>query len=420
MIYRALGFSLLFLCLHLPTAQATDVMVGVPPTMASQATLKNAREQPFNKWTFYNAGAPLNVVMIPRQGKISHFLSDRMARDFSELDKTFRDNDGDALVVIKGRRMIHQAYFDNPDYQHRQHVWYSMTKSLVSAAFGVLVEQGVVHLQKSPAFYIPELKGSGFERVTIQNVLDHDSALDFKETYTNFNSDFFLHYAPALNMAFLPGARDVQPGSTEIYGVHDFLARFIKPDMTLMPGQAFDYNSSNADVLGWLVARISGENLRDFIQKNIWAQIGAEHDAYMAVDRAFMPVATGGMNSTAADAARFGMLIRDRGQFGGRQVLPEAWMDDMLKLEPRLSNNMKTNPKYADEPWQAYHNMWWILDAEKGEFAAVGIHGQVIYINRSTDIVITWFSSQAMASAARNPVFSAKLAAARELANNLR
>jgi CubicO group peptidase (beta-lactamase class C family) len=418
-ILRALIPGLLLLQVTSVSVANERAMIGVPPSTASQATQHNARQQPFSKWTFFNAGAPLNVVMIPRRGEIHRLPSDRKARDFSSLDTTFRNNDADALVVIKGNRLMHEAYFDDPDYRHQQHIWYSMTKSLVSSAFGILVEQGKVDVSKSPAHYIPELKGSGFERVTIQNVLDHDSALDFKETYTDFSSDFFLHYAPALNMAFLPGARDVQPGTTDIYGVHDFLAKFIQPDMQLQPGEAFDYNSSNADVLGWLVARISGENLSDYIADNIWAKIGAEHDAYIAVDRAFMPVATGGMNTTARDAARFGMLIRDHGKFDGKQVLSKSWTDEILNTEPRIMANMKSSPKYQDEPWQSYHNMWWILDAEKGEFCAVGIHGQVIYINRSTDTVMAWFSSQAVASSARNPVFHAKLNAARALSKTL-
>ena len=113
-------------------------------------------------------------------------------------------------------------------------------------------------MQASPADYIPELLGSGFERVTIQQVLDHATSIDFHETYTNPDSDFFRYYAPALNMGWLPGSADIQPQAAEIYGVHDFLGRFIKADPKRSPGDNFDYNSSNADVLGWLIARISG------------------------------------------------------------------------------------------------------------------------------------------------------------------
>ncbi|MDB4542643.1 beta-lactamase family protein [bacterium] len=406
-----------------------EPMQGVPPSSETQVTMKNYRDHPMSRWAFRNAGAPLNVVMIPRQGEI-HPLPGPLRpelgeREFTDLhdrkltfDALFEANYADGVVIVQGSRLLHERYFHgfNP---HAQHIWFSMTKSLASAAFGLLVAEGKVDLQASPANYIPELKGSGFERVTIQQVLDHATAIDFKENYTDFNSDFFRFYAPALNLAWLPGAADVQPGETEIYGVHDFLARFIKPDTKVQPGEAFDYNSSNADLLGWLIARISGQTFQDYVQQHIWSRLGAEHDAFIAVDRAYMPVVTGGMNTTLRDAARFGMMIRDRGQVRGEQIIPADWVDATLQIDDQLRANMAANPKYSDDPWLAYHNMWWVLDDEIEEYCAVGVHGQVIYINRRADTVMAWFSSQPGASAARNPDFHSKLQAARQLATSL-
>ncbi len=429
---KCLLLSLLLSPLAVSSAPATGevaVMDGVPPSRESQVTLKNYRQYPMSRWAFRNAGAPLNVVVIPRQGTIFELpgplnpeLGKRRFTDLhgreSSLDELFEANFADGLVVVRGRQLLHERYFH--DFNPRaQHIWFSMTKSLASTAFGLLVAQGKVDLEASPAKYIPELKGSGFERVTIQQVLDHATAIDFKENYTDLQSDFLKYYAPALNMGWVRGAADAQPEDTEIYGAHDFIVRFVKPDPALQPGEAFDYNSSNADVLGWLIARISGETFQDFVQRNIWSRIGAEHDAFIAVDRAYVPVATGGMNSTLRDAARFGMLVRDRGAFNGQQVIPASWVDATLELDDRLRDNMAANPKYSDDPWIAYHNMWWVLDDKTGEYCAVGIHGQVIYINRSADTVMAWFSSQPGASAARNPDFHSKLRAARELAVSL-
>jgi CubicO group peptidase (beta-lactamase class C family) len=139
----------------------------------------------------------------------------------------------------------------------------------------------------------------------------------------------------------------------------------------------------------------------------------------MVVDRAYMPVATGGMNTTLRDAAKFGMMVRDKGRFNGQQVIPAVWLEQTLKLNRRHIKNMSRNRKYRKDPWLAYHNMWWILNANRGEYAAVGIHGQVIYINLSANTVMAWFSSQPTASAANNPTFQDKLRAARDLAKQL-
>ncbi len=66
-------------------------------------------------------------------------------------------------------------------------------------------------------------------------------------------------------------------------------------------------------------------------------------------------------------------------------------------------------------PFIAYKNFWWILDETKGEYVALGIHGQVIYINRSSSLVVAFFSSQPNASAVGTTNLFAKLNACREL-----
>ena len=428
-------FMLVFAVVGMPTLTAEEqakesVMEGFPPTQASQATMSNYLQIPYSQWAFANAGAPLNVVMIPRQGKIfeltgptrpalGNFSVSDAAGKTMAFEDLFAQNYADGLVVVQGEELLYEKYFRHLD-AHGQHIWFSMSKSLASTALGLLVEAGKIDLSASPTKYIPELKGSGFDRVTVQHVLDMASSIDFNENYTDVNSDFLVHYAPALNLVWLKGAADVKPGETQIYGVHDFLTHFIKPDLKRQPGDNFDYNSSNADVLGWLISRVSGQSFQDYIQQNIWSKIGAEHDAYIAVDRAFMPAVTGGMNSTTRDAARFGMMIRDNGQFNGEQIIPARWVKATLDITEKLSTNMKTNAKYSEEPWLAYHNMWWVLDKSRGEFCAVGVHGQVIYINQEADTVMVWFSSQPGATAARDPNFRSKLKAARKMADYLK
>ena len=406
-----------------------SVMEGTPPTRDSQATMKNYRDYPFSGWTFQNMGAPLNIVMVPRGGDIAELnqpsnqaLGKKIFIDKTGAEMTLEDlfkvHFARGMILIQDDKVLYEKYFDGFG-PHKQHIWFSMSKSLASAALGILVEQGKIDVKKSPAHYIPELKNSGFERVTIQNLLDMATSIDFKETYTDMTSDFALKYAVAMNMGWLPGARDAQPESTEIYGVHDFLSKYIKPNKELEPGTDFDYNSSNADVIGWLISRVSGQPYEQFISEKIWSKLGMEHDAYFTVDRAFMPVVTGGMNSTLRDAARFALMIKNEGKVNNKQLIPSAWINSALNIDEKLKSHMTTNPKYGEESWEAYHNMWWILDSEKGEFCATGIHGQVIYINRSKNTVMVWFSNQPGAAAPKNINYQSKLNAARSLVNSL-
>jgi len=404
---------------------ANDVMKGFPPTSDSQVTKANYLESPFNRWAFRNAGAPLNTLMVPRGGAIHSFSRDENRLDSyrtaegETLSALFSRNYADGLLVVKGETLLLEEYFDGAAATDH-HLWFSMTKSLVSALFGQFVAAGKVGLEDSPTTIIPALAGTAFDRVTVQHVLDHVTGLAFKENYTDPDSEFARFYGPSLGMTYKPNAADVFPGPDVIYGVYDFLTQFVKPDENVTPGEQFAYNSANADLLGWLAVTISQEPLNKLISQSIWQHIGAEHDAFIAVDRAYMPVATGGFNATLRDAARFSMMIRDRGKFGDQQLVPEDWLDAHLEVSQRDLDNMRHNGIYKNMPWTAYRNMWWILNSEAEEFCAVGIHGQVIYINRSADVVMVWYSSQPDASAAVSPHFLPKLSAARELAHSLK
>jgi len=406
-----------------------ELMLGFPPSSDSQVTFANYLNYPNSKWSFNHAGAPLNVVVLPRSGQLVSFKENLVPNLGSKkillgnnkqqsLAAVFTNNETDGIVIVKNNEIKYERYWNYGD-KDRHHIWFSATKSLVSAAIGLLVEQGKVDLNASPVKYIPELVNSGFARTTIQQVLNHRTSIDFKENYTDLNSNFFKFYAPALNMAWLPGGRDVQPDKDKIYGVHDFLAKYIKADPKSSPDEVFDYNSANADVIGWLIARVSGMPLNEFIRKNIWSKLQVEHDAFMAVDRAYMAVATGGMNTTARDAARLGVMIMNDGRYNGQQILPKQWLEQITQLSVIDKQRMKANPKYREEPWQAYKNMWWVLDAGQGEFAAVGIYGQVIYINKAQNVVAAYFSSQPVASAAKNQMFRDKLSAIRQVARDL-
>ena len=88
-------------------------------------------------------------------------------------------------------------------------------------------------------------------------------------------------------------------------------------------------------------------------------------------------------------------LSTDEAEVNNGTVSPTILIRDAsLDIGPEHVAAMRANAKYSREPWQAYHNMWWILNANPGEYCAVGIHGQVIYINLAANTVMAWFSSQ--------------------------
>ena len=408
------------------TANHPEVMQGFPPRRESQVTFSNYMQLPFSTWGLRNVESTAHTSMLPRGGRLpelnvsqSDDFSGRMVQyltgDELPLEKLLQKNNADGFLLLQGDTIAYEVYW-NGFSEHQRHIWFSMTKSLISTAFGILIEEHDIDLSTSPVDYIDELKGSGFERTNLQQVLNHASAIAFKENYVDPDSEFLRYYGPALGMSYLPGAQDVQPDDAEIYGVYDFLAKFVRKEEGKQPGLVFEYNSANADLIGWMIARLSGMPLQDFIADRIWSRLGTYHDAALVVDRAYMPVATGGMLSTLRDAALFGRLILNRGKVNGRQIIPAHWVDETLNLNDVDRKRYSDNDLYQNEAWKYYKNMWWILDADKGEYAAVGIHGQVIYINRSTEMVIAQFSSQPNASQVGSVEFRSKLSAMQQIA----
>jgi CubicO group peptidase (beta-lactamase class C family) len=410
-------------------AEIKKVMDGFPASRESMVTTANYREHPFSQWSFRNIGAPLHVAMMPRSGAIHVFkeapdarvgahISDDTEGKQRTFENIFADNFADGVIVVQGNTILFEKYWNGltRDYQH---IWFSCSKSLASSAFGILMQQKNIDLTASPAKYIPELKGSAYERATIQDVLNMSTAMGFTESYTDTANFYYKHYGTAANSRYVPGEQTPDIINEEVLGVYDFLVKkaFINKD--LRPGVKFEYSSPNVDVISWLISRISGMAYQDFVRENIWSKIGAEHDAYMQLDRAHTSFATGGMNSTLRDAALFGKLILDRGKMDGKQIVPASWVDETTRIAAADKERYGKNDVYvkANMPWVAYKNFWWILDETKGEYAAIGIHGQVVYINRSANIVIAYFSSQPLASSiAGRKEFLSKLNACRSLA----
>lgn len=405
-----------------PHKENKKVMDGFPPSRESQVTSFNYRDYPNSKWSFRNMGAPKNVLMIPREGPVHVFKEagtndigkTKVAND-STFENIFDNNEADAVIVVRNNTILFEKYWNGLS-RHYQHIWFSMTKSLTSSAFGLLVTENKVDLNASPVKYVPELKGTPWERTTIQDVLNMSTALGFQESYTDTAGFFYKYYGGA--STFFPNAEfNNDPKTAPVLGTYDFLTRMATQNNNLQPGYKFEYNSSNVDVVSWIISRVTGKTYHEFIQENLWSKIGAEHDAYINIDGSYTAVATGGMNTTVRDAALFGTFILNRGKIDGKQLIPQSWVDETLKLTAADKERYGRNDVYiqAKMPWVAYKNYWWILDETKGEYCALGIHGQVIYINRAANMVIAYFSSQPDAGSAASRHFKPKLNACRAL-----
>ncbi|HET7202769.1 MAG TPA: serine hydrolase [Steroidobacteraceae bacterium] len=290
----------------------------------------------------------------------------------------------DGIVVLHRGRIVYEKYFGALD-ERRPHIAFSVTKSFFGTLGAMLVAEGALDENAPVSRYIPELADSGFADATVRQVLDMTTALDYSEEYGNPKSSF-VQYARAVGMFPYP------PGVTGPDDVYSYLRTLPKAGTH---GERFAYRSPNTDVVGWLVARATGRRPEVVLQERLWSQLGAEADAYMALDRAGNATAAGGFNARLRDFARFGEMMRLGGKLNGRQVVPAAVV---ARIRQGADREAFAQAGFDTLRGWSYRDQWWISHDDHGVFMARGIHGQAIFVDPKAEMVIARFSSHPVAA----------------------
>ena len=137
------------------------------------------------------------------------------------------------------------------------------------------------------------------------------------------------------------------------------------------------------------------------ISKHLWQPLATEQDAAISLDATGAAFGGGGMSATVRDLARFGEMMRLRGRFNGRQVLPQAVVDDIAAGGQR-SHFAQAEGYRATLPGWSYRSMWWVTHNDHGAYMARGVHGQCIYIDPAAEMVIVRTGSHPVASGVGN------------------
>lgn len=310
--------------------------------------------------------------------------------DTMTWDAAFDANFTDGILVLHHGRIVYERYAGclTPNTLHGA---MSVTKSLTGLLGEILVAEGRLDPAARVGDLIPELKESAFGDATVRQVMDMTTALDYSEDYADPNAEVWI-YAEAGSP--LPKPK----GYTGPRSYFDFLQTVKKKGTH---GEAFGYKTVNADTLGWLIARTTGQSVSQLLSDRIWSRIGAQREAFYTVDSIGTPFAGGGFNATLRDMARLGQLMLDEGRVDGEQIIPPTAIANI-----RHGGDPKTFAKagYDLLPGWSYRDMWWVSNDDHGAYAARGVHGQTIWIDPTADMVIVRFASNPVAgNAASDP-----------------
>jgi len=260
-----------------------------------------------------------------------------------------------AVVVVQAGEVVVERYGTLPSgevvtAETPLRSW-SMAKSMLHAAIGLLVADGRLHVdQRAP---VPAWQGDGRRAITIEHLLAMRDGLDFNEDYVD------EQVSDTIEMLF--GA-----------GLEDVAGYAIDRPLAVEPGTRFNYSSGTSNVLSSIVADVvgRGEAYVQFLRERLFVPLGMG-SARPEVDAAGTWVASSYVFATARDFARFGQLYLAK----GADLLPPSWVAHGLR--PR---------SYDPESDSEYGAHWWL--PAHGVFEARGYEGQSITVCPAKELVV--------------------------------
>ena len=234
----------------------------------------------------------------------------------------------------------------------------SVAKSITSTLVGAAIKDGYIKsVDDYVTKYIPELKGSAYDKVTIRNLLTMTSGIKWTEIYTDSNSDIVKFYT--------------QPVDS---GIHETVSYMRHLPSEAEPGKKWGYSTGETHLLGVLVSAATGKTLSEYLSLKIWAPYGMESKATWNIGRTSQEFAGCCLQMKLRDFARFGQFILDAARINGKSIVPDDWLQLAKHTQVKLW------------PGWGYGLQWWTLD--DGTFRALGIHGQMIHIDPVRHLVV--------------------------------
>jgi CubicO group peptidase (beta-lactamase class C family) len=293
------------------------------------------------------------------------------------------------LMVLKDGQIVLERYQygRRPEMRFRS---FSMAKTFTAMLVGIAHQRGMIRsLDDKVADYWPEIASSAYGQTTIRNLLFMGSGVPFKELYTWTDGDDNWVWGQVLY---------AQKNRRMPEVVSEFLNT--KTTRNHEQGSRFHYASIETEILGRVLRRATGKTVTKLTEEWIWTPMGAESDARWLLSTTDLSEATGGgLNATLRDYARFGVLLSNDGRRGDQQIIPLDFLMDATD-QSRLPRNFR--PRIAT-PFYGYGYQTWVFPMKERTFALQGIHGQVIYIQPATKIVMVQTSVFDRAGGTQDP-----------------
>ncbi|MDM1402702.1 serine hydrolase [Myroides marinus] len=270
------------------------------------------------------------------------------------LEKTHKELQSIAFMVIKNDSIFYEAYYDGYDKDSYTNS-FSMAKSIVSAALGKALQRGEIKsLDQKVIDFLPELKGQYKDDITVGDLSSMASGLDWDEAY----------YSPFSIV-------------TRAYFDDDLRSVMLGLEIKDKPGQEFIYKSGDTELLTMVLEKATGKTLSEYVSEYFWKPMGAENPALWQIDHKGDGVEKSYccFTSNARDFARFGKLYRDKGMWNGQQILESSFIEKSI------------TPRFKNAPEYGYG--WWLVNYRGQDFFYMRGHlGQFVIVSPKDNVII--------------------------------
>jgi len=275
------------------------------------------------------------------------------------FDVFLEDHKTVAFLIVHRDTLKYERYFKGYD-PAQVHTSFSMAKSVMSMLIGCAITDGFVSSVQQPVTeFVPELKKNGFDKVTLEHVLQMTSGLKFSESYVNpFGTAAKYYYGRRLykNITHMKLKRE--------------------------PGESFEYTSGSSQLLGLILERAlrakgDQRTITQYLNDRLWSPLGMEFASSWSIDRK-----NGGIektfcciNAPALDFAKLGSLYLHKGNWNGQQLVPQEWVERSTQVDTTSGSVAR------------YQYQWWLPSGD-GDYMAQGILGQFVYVDPARELVI--------------------------------
>lgn len=287
------------------------------------------------------------------------------------------------LLVLKNGAIVaeHYRYGRTEDARFLS---FSMAKSVTSLLVGMAhARGGIASLDDTAQTYVKALEGSPYGATTVRQLLRMSSGLTFHERYDGTDDSARLSRA------------SFQRAPTAVTHVLRSITERHSP-----AGTKFVYASAETDVLGRVLTAATGRSMADLTAEWLWQPIGAERDAFWRIAGDGQEMAGGGFSASLRDWGRLGLLVANDGRVDAQQVVPREYLLDATEVARQPA---AFKPRTAT-PYLGYGYQFWLLPLAERTFVMQGIHGQALYVQPSSGIVMVVTSVWDQASGRQDPL----------------